>query len=297
MREVTRTFLKLVIGFLGVLVLSALLAPGLAAFLPFKFDRILRRLIMVGTLLLVAWLLRRRRESVSRMGLGWNQGSLRLLGGGLLVGIAMVAGIDLIQWGIGARLWRLHETDGWHWIGLFFKGLSGGILIGVIEEFFFRGFLFLMLKDLWNTKASLGVTNAIYALVHFFPRHVPTGGGAPTVGDSFQILLALLPSFWNRPEILLATTGLFLFGLILSLAFLRSGSLYLPIGIHAGCVFSLKMSRRFLPEIAPKMNLWSGSKNLYDGVAGLLFLTLTLALVAWSLRSQNKTKGEAPCIN
>jgi membrane protease YdiL (CAAX protease family) len=161
------------------------------------------------------------------------------------------------------------------------------MLIGLIEEFFFRGFLFLTLKDLWNTKGSLVVTNLIYALVHFFPKNRPFVGPEPRAWDSFRILGSMVPDL-GRTEILGAFLGLFLFGLLLSLAFLRTGSLFLPIGIHGGCVFALKMSPRFVPDISEKMGIWSGSKNLYDGIAGLVVLALLNFIAIGISRDQSK---------
>lgn len=268
-----REVFRFLVGFLGVLVASAFLAPWLATFLPFKFNRILRRLIMIGTLALVFWFLRVRRTSLSRLGLGWPKESLRLLGLGFGGGIFVVAAITVVQFVLGARFWHIHETDVWHWIGFFLKGFGAGLLIGLIEEFFFRGFLFLTLEELWTRKASLLVTNLIYALVHFFPKGGAFVGPEPTAADSFRILGSILFA-WFRPEILPALLGLFLFGLLLSFVFLRAGSLVPAIGVHAGAVFALKLNRRFLPEISGKMGILSGSKNLYDGIAGLITLTL-----------------------
>jgi hypothetical protein len=275
MREITKTVLVFVIGFIGVLVLSAFLAPWLFTFLPFKFDRILRRCIMVGTLLLVGWVVwRRRRETVGRFGLEWSPARGRLLGRGFLAGLAIVALMTGLQWALGARLWRLDESGLGQWLGFLFKGLGAGILIGMIEEFFFRGFLFLTFKDLWNTPGSLFATNLIYALTHFFPKGKVLVEGAPTAWDSFRIYAAMFSPAWQAPEKLLGLAGLFLFGLILSFVFLRAGSLYPSIGIHAGAVFGLKTNGRFLSEVSEKFSLWSGGKALYDGIAGLVVLGL-----------------------
>ncbi|MBI4115437.1 MAG: CPBP family intramembrane metalloprotease [Candidatus Omnitrophica bacterium] len=282
MREISKTLLKFLIGFVVVVIISAFLAPLLYQILPFKFDRILRRLIMIGTVILMIGLVRARRESLGKLGLGWNDKSLPLMVKGFLGGMAFAIVVSLIQWGIGARIWRLHQTDVWHWIGLFLKGFGGGMLIGLIEECFFRGFLFVTLKDFWNTKGSLILTNVIYAVSHFFPKNKPIIGAEPTMWDSFRHIGAIAYSPWESPERIVAMLGLFLFGLLLSLVYLRAGTLFPSIGIHAGAVFSLKMNRRFIGDISEKMNMFSGSKNLYDGVVGLTILSITcLVLSFW----------------
>lgn len=290
MREITKTILKFLTGFIVVLIVSALLAPWLHSFLPFKFHRILRRLIMIGTIGLVLWLMRRRRQSFGQMGLEWGEKSPHQWGQGFLIGIILVGLMSIFQWFLSARFWQLSDADGWHWIGFFIKALTSGLLIGLIEEFFFRGFLFLTFKELWNTRASLIVTNLIYSMVHFFPRTKLPPGVEPTVAESFRLLLATVTP---TPEKMMlaapAFLGLFLFGLILSFTYLRTGSLYSSMGVHGGAVFALKLNRRFIPEVAEKMNFISGSKNLYDGIAGLMVLSLGVLLTKnWADRRSKK---------
>ena len=81
--------------------------------------------------------------------------------------------------------------------------------------------------------------------VHFVKpaQKVPLEGIDPLAGifhlihtfDRFLDPIALLPGL----------TGLFTLGLVLSYAFMRSGSLYLSIGLHAGWIFSIKTLRVF----------------------------------------------------
>lgn len=291
MREISKSVLKFLIGLTIVFLVSAFLAPWIHTFLPYKFDRILRRLIMIGAFGLVFWLMRVRGQSLSRLGLEWREGSLRILITGLLWGVALVASITLFQLALGARFWQIYQTDLGRWIGLFFKALGAGLLIGALEEFFFRGFFYLTFKDLWNSKGSLIMTNLIYALVHFFPKAKPFVGPQPTFWDSFRIYGSMAPSLFEKPDIFVQVLGLFLFGLLLSFAFLRKRSLFLPIGIHAGCVFALKMNRRFLPEIAEKMGILSGSNHLYDGIAGLTVLAAAALFLGMSLAFASRKKS------
>ena len=289
MREITRSLLKFLLGFIVVLIVSALLAPWLHTFLPFKFDRILRRLIMIGTLLLVWGLVRSHRESLKELGLEKPKEWFAFFGKGFLFGLGLVVLLSVVQWYLGARFWQLSNKGGWHWIGYFFKAFGAGILIGAIEEFFFRGFMFFMLRDLWNTRASLIVTNLIYALVHFFPKGRVFVSTNPTVWDSLRILAsAVTPSASAFLEMLPPMVGLFLFGLILSFLFLRTRTLCTSMGVHAGAIFALKLNRRFLPEISDKMNFLSGTKNLYDGIAGLIILLVVAILAGFSVRRYQK---------
>ncbi|HEX9443395.1 MAG TPA: CPBP family glutamic-type intramembrane protease [Candidatus Binatia bacterium] len=55
-----------------------------------------------------------------------------------------------------------------------------------------------------------------------------------------RFLVGNLQPFLNPPAILPGLVGLFLIGLVLSYALLRTRSLYLSIGLHAGWVFGIK---------------------------------------------------------
>ncbi len=282
MRPITKDVLKFLIGFSMVLIVSALLAPWLHTFLPFKFDRILRRLIMIGSLALVYGLVRSRRQNLVSLGLAWEKRSLPLLGKGYLIGILLVMVLTLLQWKLGVRFWRLSDKDTWHWIGFYLKGIGAGLLIGTIEELFFRAFLFMTFSELWNKGVSLVVTNLVYAVVHFFPKGKVFVDQTPTLHDSFRIFhAAVTPSPEVLHQILPAMAGLFLFGLILSFLYLRSGSLYLSMGVHAGAILGLKINHRYFPEIADKFTLMSGTKNLYDGITGLTVLLLATLMAGW----------------
>lgn len=286
MRAITKDVLTFLVGFLVVLILSALLAPWLYTFLPFKFDRILRRLIMIGSFALLYGLVRSRRQSWTNLGLAWENQSLPLLGKGLGWGILLVVFLVVVQWKLGVRVWSLSQEGIGHWAGEFFKVIGAGLIIATLEELFFRAFLFMTFTELWNKRASLIVTNLIYALVHFFPKGKVFVGPHPTLNDSFRIYqAAVMPSPEVLQQILPAMAGLFLFGLILSFLYLATGSLYLPIGVHGGAIMGLKLNTLFSLEIPDKMNLWTGTKNLYDGAAGLMVLTLAIFLsYLWARR-------------
>jgi membrane protease YdiL (CAAX protease family) len=61
----------------------------------------------------------------------------------------------------------------------------------------------------------------------------------------FSHLLASFRPFLDPVLLLPGIFGLFLIGLVLSYALIRTGKLYLGIGLHAGWVFSLKTMRVF----------------------------------------------------
>lgn len=127
--------------------------------------------------------------------------------------------------------------------GLAMRGLrylTAALLIGIIEEGFFRAVLLGGLRRDFGARAALIVSSAIYALAHLVraPQHYYLTGFHPAAGlDNLAASLARVA----HPDGLLAMLfGLFLLGLVLGGAFLLTGRVYLSIGLHAGFVLGAK---------------------------------------------------------
>src|ERR1043166_9559297 len=67
------------LSFALVLVIAVFLAPFLHHFLPYKFERIFNRIVMISTLICAAVFVRIRRDSLVQYGLLWNDSSLKML--------------------------------------------------------------------------------------------------------------------------------------------------------------------------------------------------------------------------
>jgi membrane protease YdiL (CAAX protease family) len=158
--------------------------------------------------LLATWICTRlRREPLASVGFRldrrWAAEAARgvLLGGGLILLAAA------LLWAVGGVTWTLAPGRS---LGMLGTGFLGFILVALFEENLFRGFIFQRLL------AGLGVWPA-------------------------QLILALLfaVSHWSNPGMTGATRAwasldIALAALFLGLAFLRTGSLALPVGIHLG---------------------------------------------------------------
>jgi len=128
------------------------------------------------------------------------------LGGGTLVGAALFASVMGILWLAGAYHW-----SGWGapppLATMFLSVLAGA----TTEEIVFRGFLFRLVAAAGGNWTALAVTSALFGLAHINNR------GA-TVTSSAAIALEA--------------------GILLGAAYAAAGSLWLPIGIHAGWNFA-----------------------------------------------------------
>ncbi len=158
---------------------------------------------------------------------------------GFLLAVASMAALGVVMWLSGSLdpqvndpLPALLRASG--------KALFTALLVGFFEELFFRGALFKGLLEDAGRAPAFFAANLFYAASHFIkpPEDFAPGGLDPWAGVRF--LVGNLQPFLNPPAILPGLVGLFLIGLVLSYALLRTRSLYLSIGLHAGWVFGIK---------------------------------------------------------
>lgn len=289
-------FLKFAFIFSVILLSSAALAPlfydFFQTFHPYKFERIFQRIVMILSLVAVACFVRVKKETLVSYGVLWKPQSFGLFGKGFVTGLMALGAVGILQVISGRAVFAPDSFSWGEWGIKFLIALATGLLIGGMEEFFFRGFIFRSLMHLTKSRLfwSVFLTTSFYALIHFIGMKKIFVDFDPDFIDGLRLIgapflsLAQWPTFWP------AALGLFLFGLALNGAAYRSGSLYPAIGFHAGCVFWVKMDDSFLQFHAARSFLW-GSKILYDGVLGWCLLG-TIALIFWTLmKSPHTSRG------
>jgi hypothetical protein len=280
-----RPLLSLVIYLVVVFVGGALLAPWLywpaqhaaqdfpkIAAAPFHrfVDRSFLILALAGL-----WPLLRAlgAKSAGDLGITPPYGQSRKFSGGLTLGffsLAVVAGITIA---FGGRAFAQNLTA--HKIvGTIFSAAATAAIVATIEEILFRGGIFGGLRRVIYWPFALAVSSAIYALVHFF-RPAEFAGTIswnsglvllPQMTAGFTNFHALVPGFFN----------LVLVGILLGLAYQRTGNLYFSIGLHAGWIFWLKTYGAFTAD-APGAAIWFwGTGKMVDG--WLAFFVLAAAL-------------------
>lgn len=278
-----KSFIKFLLILVCILLASAILAPILFDFLPFKFEKIFNRLVMIFSLVAVVLFVRIRRQDFGHYGLRWRPASASFFLGAFAAGFVTLFLLTLLRGLLGNAVWAPRALSALGWTAQGFEFLGSALLIGLIEEFFFRGFVFTTLKERFMGGAvrAFLVTNVFYSLLHFIDIEKPYIGPDPTFVDSLRWMGAPFASLHRWREFWPAAIGLFLFGVILNWIFVRSGSLYPAIGLHAGCVFFIKLDGHFV-DFLDERSLFFGSKQAYDGVLGWLFLA-ALALALWRM--------------
>lgn len=268
-----------------------------------KFGRFFNRALLLSALVLLPFLLLR----VRRLSVAGGASHAPLLGATLAeswprraalwaLGLAAAA---VLLWGLG---WLLA------WAGAFGPKAevpSAGKLLGralwpalgasVGEELIFRGVLLGLWLRVARPLTACAGSSLVFAVLHFLqpaPGDVLADPRAPWAG--FQLLGSMIWHF-TEPRFFVADfLTLFVLGLALAHARLRSGSLWLPMGMHCGwvLVFKLFHGQHFRIADGPIPPLLVGD-NLRSGILPLAVIVLTTLVCHLALKVGEQQR-EAP---
>ncbi|HVU07158.1 MAG TPA: CPBP family intramembrane glutamic endopeptidase [Verrucomicrobiae bacterium] len=284
MRPIRALVIYLVFVFLG----GALLAPWLYWLAQFEahsfpkiaaapFHRFSDRAFLILALVGIWPLLRALgAKSWREIGLVAPYGQSAKLFGGLLLGffsLAILAGMAI---GFGIRPFA-HNLAAHKITDMIFSALATAAIVATLEEILFRGGIFGGLRRVLYWPFALLISSAIYALVHFLQRAEWTGA---VKWDSGLILLPqMLAGFANFHALVPGFFNLTLAGILLGLAFQRTGNLYFSIGLHAGWIFWLKIYGAITTD-APRTVIWFwGTGKMIDGWLAFFVLVATLIVL------------------
>jgi membrane protease YdiL (CAAX protease family) len=281
---------KLVVAFLAGLALAVVLAPFVAVAVArlgfhFPFPRIFDRVVMIGlVLVLILGAQDLKLVYLLRKGFAGPVANLALTARGLLVALGVMVVLFLVASVIQGFPPASQATR------LLPKYVLSAVVIAVVEEAFFRAFLFGGMEDDFGSTGALIVSSTIYALAHlvrapgrFYATTLDLTAGVRTLGLSFSQLSAPLSA-------LATLIGLFLLGIVLAEAFIVTGTVWFSVGLHAGFVIGAKLwpkmmvTRRGLPGWLAG---W-GRQPLISGAAGWVAALAVLLL----LRALTGTRRE-----
>ena len=268
-----RIFLAFVAYLAACMLLSALLLPWLqplfAAWFDATPDRSLYRFGMLLAALGLPLLLRALRLN-DRPTMGWvvPQGGIsRALRDGLGIGVLMLGLVILGLLLLGVRYTEPEHLTASRLLSAATSGLASGLVVGLIEEFFFRGPLqggMRRSRSIWLSALSIGL---FYAVVHFI-RPAPLQGQVLDIGSALGMLGGGLAQLGSFPEYADSFVTLTLAGVFLSITRERTGSLFLAIGAHAGWVMVIRMAKAATGTDHGSPWIWTIGD--YDNVTGWL---------------------------
>jgi CAAX protease family protein len=232
------------------------------------YDRVFEVVLVVG--LLTQW---RRLDLGGTAELGLRRPAwLREVGGGLVAGLCGVAAAFLAGGVLGGIAPELRFAAA-KTVRKALLGVGAAVAIGVGEEVLFRGVLLRRLVRDTGRVAGVVVTTAIYAAVHAIGKAPASGPVTAWSGiERTAALLAPVTTTAALPELI----GLALLGLVLAVARLRTGSLWVPIGVHAAWVAAFRVGRLFVTiRPTPTWLVGPGWPPLIGGAAGWIGLAVT----------------------
>ena len=146
--------------------------------------------------------------------------------------VAAGLGVGLVSLGLCAVL--LRQFTGWK--TNYAANLASALAVGIIEETFFRGGIYGVLRRGGSVAGAVVVSSILYAVLHFCK---PTEPVTVNWWTGFTHLGLVFQNFGTQVNWFGLVT-LFLAGAVLALAFERTQALYFSIGLHTGWVFAIK---------------------------------------------------------
>jgi membrane protease YdiL (CAAX protease family) len=279
---------RLLVYLLATVLVGALLAPcffwaaqslvahGLLTFLArYDFETFFHRALLVAAAILL-WPLIRSLEvrSPNDLQLAPNPCWRRdLLAGFVFSSVPLLCCGAVL---LATPIFSVRGTINWPGVA---KVAAASIVVPIIEETFFRGLVLGVLLKTGRRYISIFVTSALYSLVHFLKAPNQTSPNVPWM-SGFNSIANAFVQFADPLLVAAGFTTLFLIGWILTDARLRTRSLWLPIGLHAGWIFTSGAFNKIALHqliVLP----WLG-KNLLVGIVPLAVACLTwLIMRGW----------------
>lgn len=202
------------------------------------------------------------RAHLTNVGLGWSSASVRNLLFGLVGGAGAAAVILLVPLMTGLAWFERMPGMEFHWYNFLF--VSVVLLFGAVgEEMMFRGYAFQVLVGVLGPAATILPFGVIFGLAHAMNLNV-------------SVLALINTALW---------------GILLCIAFLRSGDLWLPIGLHFGWnwvlpLFGVNLSGFTMAVTGYSMHwrigsLWSGGDYGPEGGIFTTVVVILLVLLIW----------------
>lgn len=296
-----KSYQRLLIFVLLVLALTALVSPWAATAWDLMsgadsvarqdripFSRIFNRFFMVsGVLLFFAYRPLLKIESPSQLGLAPRTRAVHDISIGLsfALGSMLALGFIMSLAGVYQPFFRLSLSAS---VEQCVQALLTAFSVGFLEEIFFRGIIFRGLLEDWKPLPAFLVANLFYSALHFVKpgEEYFLSGIDPWAG--VRHLFSTFAPFLEPAEIAPGMIGLLLIGIVLSYAFLRTGTLYLSIGLHAGWIISIKTVRVFGDYQRENLGWLFGSTDpkIVSGVMTWVGIVLVGVAVHWTTRNR-----------
>ena len=227
------------------------------------------------------------------VGMVWGRSARRDLLMGLAGGMLSLAVVALLSLGFGIRAW-----DSAHSWGLLLshaiRALGAAIAVSLMEELLFRGVVFGSLRRQFSFTAAALSSASLYALVHFFHRPEAPASVGPWTG--LEMLVRMLSGLSQPSKVFPGILTLGAIGWLLAWCRERAGTLWLPLGLHAGWIFWFKSYTFFTAPLANlgRQSWWWGSARLHDGWLTFAVIAVTSVFFVGVLGTRKNETSATP---
>lgn len=260
---------------------AAVVAPWVAlivlgAGFTFPFPRIFDRVVMVAAALFFWYearpldLARRLKQGFSKPRINWPAAAT-----GAALGAGAMAVLWILAWFAGGAAVRPLLTA-----EMIAKYLAPAIVIALIEESFFRAILLHGMAEDFGAFPALILSSGVYAFTHLIhaPAHYVLRTAHPLAG--FADLGASVVRMTHVVTAAPTLFGLFLLGLLLGESFLRTGTVYFAMGLHAAVVVGVKSWRKVVKDsLLPAWLTGYSGPPLIGGAAAWIIMAVLLVMI------------------
>jgi len=161
------------------------------------------------------------------------------------------------------------------------KALATGLIVGVLEEIFFRGGAYGGMRRGMAVMPALLVSSFIFSIVHFLKPTPVANDYVVHAWSGFELLATCGQNSFNLPYFI----TLLLAGVVLGWAYEKTGAVWLPIGLHAGWVFGLQLNPRLFAGTDATV-AWFGNSRLENSWLCVPLLA-AFVVAAWRWKGTN----------
>jgi membrane protease YdiL (CAAX protease family) len=215
---------------------------------------------------------------------GWTvnpegPGRGRLLGSGFLMGTGMLILFFLAIW-TGTRDWNLSYTPAELPLKIFTYGI-GALTVAIVEETIMRGVIFGSLARAWNTAGAMILIGVIFAAAHFLGPSTL----ALKTGEVGEVMRSTFTRMGGEPDVAIRLLNLFMMNAVLCLLFLKTGSIWMGVGMHAAWVWVKRLNSIVADsDDSSPYRTWFGTNS--DFTNAWICLAVLVGLAIWAYPKQ-----------
>jgi membrane protease YdiL (CAAX protease family) len=271
--------------FAGLLMASLLTAAVLSPMAfhlveKFPIHRVFNRIAMAA-FLLGAVLLLRRLSITNRQTLGYAVSRpvfLKSAAWGFAIGVALLVMVAGVMFALGIRRWSAGSGNAFVDVLAVLPGaMLSGIVVAFIEETFFRGAMYGAVRRRGTFAMAVVLTSVLYASVHFLGERFRIPDDQVDWHSGWVLLGNFFNAYRSPLALLDGLVALTLVGALLAIVRERMGHIGAAIGLHAGFVVVILVTRKTSEQIHDHPLAWLVGHR--DGIVGWLVAIATLLVL------------------